>query len=183
MNTSATTLARLCVFGAWLTGGVSLAFLVAPTTAHAQPVANRVLQLDGTNSYVELPDNLLANLDAVTVEMWVRAEDLSQAHFIQLGQVGHEFYLGLPDQVGTLKLLYTDAADNRTRIEKDGVVASNRWFHVAAVLTGTGARLYYNGALVGTNPTPVPLKAIEPTDNVLGRADISPYDRAKPIRL
>src|SRR6476660_1669308 len=35
---------------------------------------NRVLQLDGTNSFVELPAGAFTNLDEVTVEGWVKWE-------------------------------------------------------------------------------------------------------------
>ena len=130
---------------------------------------NRVLELDGTNSYVELPANLLANLDEATIEMWARVGDLRKAPFIQFGAAGNEMYLGLPGGNDALKLLYTDGANTRNRIQKAGLVGSNRWFHVAVVLTGTGAKLYYNGALVGTNDAPAPPKAIDPTENALGR--------------
>jgi signal transduction histidine kinase/ligand-binding sensor domain-containing protein/CheY-like chemotaxis protein len=130
---------------------------------------NRVLELDGTNSYVELPANLLANLEEATIEMWARAGDLREAHFIQFGAAGNELYMGLPGGNDTLKLLYSDGANTRNRIQKGGPVTSNRWFHVAAVLTGAGAKLFYNGALVGTTNAPVLPKAIDPTENALGR--------------
>ena len=44
--------------------------------AHAQPVApNRVLDLDGKDSYVELPANLFTN-EVITVEGWVKWREL-----------------------------------------------------------------------------------------------------------
>src|SRR5213594_3203859 len=47
-------------------------------TPHAQPSAtNRVLELDGTGGYVELPPNIFNDLDEATVEAWVRWDDFS----------------------------------------------------------------------------------------------------------
>src|SRR3989454_6853233 len=47
-------------------------------TLHAQPTAtNRVLELDGEGSYVELPPNIFNDLDEATVEAWVRWDDFS----------------------------------------------------------------------------------------------------------
>ncbi len=162
----------LLVIGYW---SLVILSLLLPSILHAQPAPppNHVLQLDGTNSYVELPPNLLANLNAATIEMWVQAEDLREAHFIQLGRTGNELYLGLAEQKGDLKLLHTGVANTRTRIEKGGLVGSNRWFHVAAVLTGAGAKLYCNGALVGIDPAPALPKEIDTTDNALGRAVVN----------
>src|SRR6185369_10736717 len=139
---------------------------------HAQPAApNRVLELDGNGSYVELPTSLFTNLEAATIELWVWVENyVRDAHFLQFGQPGHELYLAQDMEKETLKLLYTDGTTNRHRITQQGLVEGNRWFHTAVVLTGTGAQLYFNGVLVGTNRAPVVPKALDPTDNVLGRS-------------
>ncbi|HYV27360.1 MAG TPA: hypothetical protein VFA77_07490, partial [Candidatus Eisenbacteria bacterium] len=55
---------------------------------HAQPAApNRVLELDGNGSYVELPTSLFTNLEAATIELWVWVENyVRDAHFLQFGQ-------------------------------------------------------------------------------------------------
>ena len=47
------------------------------STLNSQPaVTNRVLELDGTNSYVELPPNIFNDLTEATVEGWVEVESL-----------------------------------------------------------------------------------------------------------
>ena len=60
-----------------------IAAIVLPTAGlglslHAQPATtNRVLELDGTGSYVELPPNSFNNLSQATIEAWMRWDDLS----------------------------------------------------------------------------------------------------------
>jgi hypothetical protein len=56
-----------------------MAFLLFPLVSSltAQPTAtNRVLELDGTGGYVELPPNIFNDLDEATVELWARLDDL-----------------------------------------------------------------------------------------------------------
>ncbi len=43
-----------------------------PRTTNNEPTPNRVLDLDGNGSYVELPPNIFNDLDEATVEAWVR---------------------------------------------------------------------------------------------------------------
>jgi hypothetical protein len=42
------------------------------TRLHAQPSSptNHILELDGTNSFIELPPNIFSNLTEATVEGW-----------------------------------------------------------------------------------------------------------------
>src|SRR5262245_52778723 len=49
-------------------------WLVAALTGTAQ---TRVLELDGTNSYVELPPDIFNRLDQATVEMWIKWDRLA----------------------------------------------------------------------------------------------------------
>ena len=176
---------RLCSLLRWGVSRIALPstfiiflLLVHSSTLHAQPAAtpNHVLELDGKRSYVALPDGLLTGLEEATVELWVRIESFQAgAHWLQFGfaSPGHELYLGQEGQTETLKLLYTDAAKGRYRITELGPVEQDHWFHVAAVLTRTGANLYFNGLLVGENTAPALPKAIDPRDNALGRSVVA----------
>src|SRR5207248_8623915 len=65
---------------------LSMAF-ICTTGAFAQ---NRVLELDGTNSFVELPANAFTNLDEVTVEGWVKWESFgSMSRFFDFSLAGY----------------------------------------------------------------------------------------------
>ena len=48
--------------------------LSSPTTLHAPPTPNRVLELDGNGSYVELPPNIFKDLEEATVNGWEKWE-------------------------------------------------------------------------------------------------------------
>jgi signal transduction histidine kinase len=148
-----------------------LFFLSQLSTLNAQPTTtpNRVLDLDGRGGFVELPDGLLKGLDEATIELWVRvAEFVPNSHFLELGKPGRELYLAQDQKATTLKLLYTDSARNRHRLTVPDLVPPDRWFHVATVLTASGAKLYFNGVLVGERSRPARPGAIDPTRNRLG---------------
>ncbi len=126
--------------------------------------ANRILHLDGNDSYVELPDGLLNGLNAATIELWVRVERfMPDSRFLQFGRRGQELYLAQDQDKASLKLLYTDGARERHRITARDLVALNRWFHMAAVLTETNAQLFFNGVLVGELGHPARPGAIDST--------------------
>jgi len=55
-------------FGVLFSFVIVLLCLSQPSTLNAQPTTNRVLELDGTNSWVELPSNIFTHLTETTVE-------------------------------------------------------------------------------------------------------------------
>src|SRR6266576_3508244 len=92
----------------------------------------RVLQLDGTNSYVELPPNIFDSLTQATVEGWVKWDRLrSTDRFFDFGDRNREMYVR-PD--GEQLNYMACAADGvRNRIEVAGILHPNEWCHIAAV--------------------------------------------------
>ena len=61
-----------------------------PSTLNSQPSShNRVLELDGKGSYVELPSNIFTNLDEATIEGWVKWESFGGVErFFEFGRPG-----------------------------------------------------------------------------------------------
>ena len=122
-----------------------------PTRADAR----RVLRLTGTNSYVELPTNLLAGATEITLEAWLKWEEF--------GFYSAAFNFG--DGAGTNFLIYGGDRTNdmlsgfaqRTSVVEGGcfyqgnILALGRWCHTAVVLSTNGMRLYLDGRLLGTN--------------------------------
>ena len=47
-------------------------FLAILLNGHLASAQNRVLELDGNGSYVELPPNMFTNLTEATVEAWAK---------------------------------------------------------------------------------------------------------------
>jgi len=129
-------------------------FLLAhPSPLHSQPAAptNRVLQLDGRRSYVELPANLFQNLTQATVECWVRWEEfVNDSRVFDFGAGTRQIYLST-DGTPRLKHLLADPLRGRHRIEIAELWRLDRWSHVACASGPGGMKLYFNGRLVATN--------------------------------
>src|SRR5690242_455593 len=121
---------------------VSLAYLlVAGLTfepipvVHPQPARpNRVLELDGKNSYMELPDNLCRGLSVLTCEAWIRSRGTNRfsvilslgSYFIGCRPVSGEVWVAGPSQW----------------IPIGGLLRSNQWCHIAAVFDKSGITAY-----------------------------------------
>ena len=110
-----------------------VAALLGGSRLHAQPALNRVLELDGDGSYVELPANLLANLKEVTVEGWVNWASFHLAsRFFDFG--GGPFQLNVQNRGGT-STLWFESPEGRTyrAVTLPDQLRTNEWFHIAAV--------------------------------------------------
>jgi signal transduction histidine kinase/ligand-binding sensor domain-containing protein/CheY-like chemotaxis protein len=124
--------------------------LAQSITLQAQISAtNRVLELDGNGSYVELPPNIFNDLTEATVEGWVMWERIGK---------WSRFY-GYGDEFRSLTIVNREnSSDLRFQLFPDGhdvlateVMQSNRWIHVAAVSGRGGMKFFVNGVLFGTN--------------------------------
>ncbi|PYI80884.1 MAG: hypothetical protein DME26_20785, partial [Verrucomicrobia bacterium] len=114
----------------------------------------RVLQLDGTNSFVELPSNLLDGAIEVTFEAWLKWEkfgelsrifdfgELSDSLLVSSGYLNNDLYFVFVNQGQTTR---------DTVLRAPALLALHQWCHVAAVASTNGMRLYLDGRLVGTN--------------------------------
>ena len=131
---------------------ILLLLLSQPSTLLSQPSPspNRVLHLDGTNSYVQLPPNIFDALTQATVEAWVKWERLRATdRLFDFGDSKREMYVRPEGAQLTFLVAAPDGARHRVVVE--GIVRSNEWIHVAAVSGPGGARLYFNGALAGAD--------------------------------
>ena len=108
---------------------------------------NRVLELDGKGSYVELPSGCFSNLTEITVEGWVNWASFGNgSHFFEFG-VTNAIYVVNEANRPDLGL-----ATRRNNVTKHspvpGVLVPNQWRHVAAAVSQTSQRLYLDGLLV-----------------------------------
>jgi signal transduction histidine kinase/CheY-like chemotaxis protein/ligand-binding sensor domain-containing protein/protocatechuate 3,4-dioxygenase beta subunit len=112
--------------------------------------ANRVLVLDGTNSFVELPSAAFAHLATVTVEGWVRWDSFnSSSRFFDFFVAGQTFSVHNRTQTSDV-VLERDRADGEDFVAFLGALTTNRWTHVAAVMGPETLKLYLNGAQEAT---------------------------------
>ena len=112
---------------------------------------SKVLELDGTNSFVELPADAFTNLDEATVEGWVKWESFgSMSRFFDLTLAGHSFSIM---NRSTDPMLHVESfrGDELTFMQVPGILSLGRWTHIAAVAGSGGLRLFVDGALVATN--------------------------------
>src|SRR5262245_60517072 len=86
--------------GAWFS--LCLCVLVVFSVSGAE---NRVLELDGNGSYVELPADLLKGVEEVTVEGWVKWDRFGGwSRFIDFGEAGHGIHICQTVDTSTLNL-------------------------------------------------------------------------------
>jgi signal transduction histidine kinase/ligand-binding sensor domain-containing protein len=122
---------------------------------HAQPAAeNRVLDLDGNDSWVELPADLLKDVkNELTVEGWIRWERLGNfSRFFDFGPVWKSVALSqVSDRANLQCLLHQDQNKIRVGINVPAVLRTNQWYHLACTISEFGMKLYVNGVLAGTD--------------------------------
>jgi signal transduction histidine kinase/CheY-like chemotaxis protein/ligand-binding sensor domain-containing protein/protocatechuate 3,4-dioxygenase beta subunit len=125
---------------------------------------NRVLQLDGTNSYVALPPGFFAGLQAATVEGWVRWDSFrGNSHFFEFEGARTSLYLDNLGEGGGLGLVFSRTRGAAMRTSPR--LGLNQWGHLAAVWTTTGTKLYLNGEVVGTHTFATNFPVVLTTNN------------------
>ena len=135
--------------------------------------SNRVLDLDGDDSYLELPPRIFDRLEESTIEVWVRWFDLHHmADIFDFGRDGTEMLLATRGY-GELEFKFNVRRGERENIHPVSIfniLRTNEWCHIAAVSGSHGMRLYFNGSLVGTNAYKGSFGAIAPGGkNFVGR--------------
>ena len=142
---------------------------------HAQPASeppNRVLELDGTNSFVELPAGAFTHLDEVTVEGWVKWESFeSMSRFFDFTFAG--FGLNVHNRSTTAALhIETTRGDTLASATLPEFLPQGRWIHVAATASARQFSLFVNGRLAATGGRAGPFSSagIEKR-NYLGRSN------------
>ena len=128
-----------------------LLLLCAPALAQ-----NRVLELDGKGSYVQLPAHIFDGLEAATVEAWVRWDDW--AYFSQWFSFGSESNTQWRSMGGnhfgtdaTLQFFTYIERDQVYLLRVNAALPLGQWCHLAMVSGPGGMHFYLNGVLVGQN--------------------------------
>ncbi|GEM_PF-983128 len=123
----------------------------APLPATQSARTEQVLDLDGTNSFVELPAGAFTNLDGVTVEGWIKWEafgSMSRFFDFTLGN----FSLAVMNR-DTNGMLHAESflGDALTTLQFPRMLSPGRWNHIAATAGTNGLALFVDGTLVTTN--------------------------------
>jgi len=132
--------------------GIALIVITGSDLAHA---VNNALDFDGTNAYVNVPDNDIFDFTSFTVEAWIcpTVQDLADNHAV-IGKSNAEW---LPastgfslENAGTLLYGSVWDASGTEKYIQAGTLAPGIWQHVAMTWTSGGSLiLYINGNYVG----------------------------------
>ncbi len=151
-----------CNFVATLCFFVGLFYLLSPL--HAQPAAtNRVLDLDGKDSYVELPPNIFNDLDEATVEAWVRWRSFPTTEWSRFFSYGKQYQdTGIEASIeGGLHFFISEAQSRLTSIRVPSAIRTNEWYHLAAVSGRGGMKFYLDGAVIAATNYPGSYSALK----------------------
>lgn len=134
--------------------------------SHAQSSATRA------TFQREISRELFDGLTEATVEGWIRFDSLATySRFFDVGRDRNS--VGVTHYERTPNLLFEvwENATNRAGIHVLGLLRTNEWCHLAAVVSPRGQRLYFNGRLIATNDSPLNFTHLNPGGQArLGRS-------------
>lgn len=124
--------------------------------------ANRVLELDGRGSYVELPPKIFDGLSEVTVEAWVKWNRFGYfSQWFSTGGTTTSLSIGNADAKSNLGFTIRQSSEKYRTIRVENILQLGKWHHVAAVVGKNGMKLYLNGLLVGSQDFTVNFEALQ----------------------
>jgi len=130
-------------------------------TANAPAVVGTGFSLDGINKYIQIPDSPVLKPAQLTVECWVKWNNLSTPGtsvypgqqyivFKQNSRSGDfEGYVLSKDRTWNDIILWevTSASGQLVRVDSTSPVTTNVWYHLAGVRGSNYIQLYFNGVL------------------------------------
>ncbi|HYN97239.1 MAG TPA: immunoglobulin-like domain-containing protein [Pilimelia sp.] len=164
--------------------------------------AGQGLGFNGTDTYIRVPDNILAGLDAITVSMAVRIDPAQATPYFIYGfgnsaGTGGDGYLFTTGDGYRTSIATGNWATEQT-VSAGASLTRGVWKHLTYTLAGGTAVLYEDGGEVGRNTgvtiTPGAIGAGVTSANYIGRSvyagdhrfagrirDFRVYDRALPV--
>jgi hypothetical protein len=143
----------------------------ARVIAEPPPASERILQLDGTNSYVELPPHILDGLKEATIKGWVKWRRFDNwPRFFTFGTGENRVGLMAGNNTNRIDLIVDEKLNPWVgqNIVVDNALTAGEWVHVACVFTTNGTTLLVNGRTAGTKPDVFLSNVKENTENFLG---------------
>ncbi|WP_416151615.1 immunoglobulin-like domain-containing protein [Salipaludibacillus sp. HK11] len=174
-------------FDAQLIGGAEI------TTEDTVGESVGAVELDGETGYVELPENLISDLDleSMTMSTWVKVKgnQANQRIFDFSSETGRNvnrntMYLSTQGDSGNLEFAivtpFTEKFSNQNTLLgsnykyalRDSRISTNQWQHIAITIEGFDAVMYLNGEEVSRSSTynVEPRMLLETTMNYLGKS-------------
>ena len=117
--------------------------------APAAGAQNQVLDLDGKDSFVELPPDSFKALDEATIEAWVKWENVrGYGRLFNCGQKRSDFSIALLNGLDLWLVLVDDQSRNQELIVS-AIVKPRAWCHCRRHWPRR-MKLYFDGMLVAT---------------------------------
>src|SRR5205823_5610979 len=102
---------------------ILFSFVLSLFTGRAFTAENRVLELDGNGSYVELPSDIFNDLEEATVEGWVKWDDFGPfSRFFDFGEEWRSMNVTHVETTPTLGFHIMSAPNSQERIEVAGIL-------------------------------------------------------------
>jgi hypothetical protein len=136
------------------------------------------LQFDGTDDYVEIPDDASLQLSSqLTLEAWINFESggTGQPRLISKGPDGQGFEL-LTEGIGSSRNIVLRIAPGW--VGSNTQLSAGEWYHVAATYDGSQIVLYVNGEEDISEGHSGPLN-VSPHNLFIGQRSEGSYDRYK----
>ena len=130
---------------------------------------------NGTDGYVEMPDDVIYGLHNMTISTWVKPESLGNwARIFDFGSELDPPYpnLFLTVNSGNNNMRLAFETGDSSQINAGAILQTGQWQHLAVVINGVTASLYLNGEEVGTASDFqfVPMLISNMTSNLLGKS-------------
>lgn len=110
------------------------------------------LDFDGVDDFVDLALIDLSSGDAMTIEAWVKPNDITTNTFYHINRQELDWLLAFQDN-GTILSFGLEANSSYSELDVSITAADytdGNWHHIAAVYDGTNKHLYSDGMLIGT---------------------------------
>jgi len=150
---------------------LSTAILVPLILTITAAADNLVLDLDGKNSYVQLPADIYLDLHEATIEAWVKWKKIVvYSQPLGFGKPWNTMAVNNWEMEPILQFYIYDQQRRLHLIRIPNILQTNRWYHLAAVTGSSGMKLYLNGVLVGEHGFTGSFSAIDTEMNFFGRS-------------
>lgn len=144
----------------------------------------KYLKLNGSDAYVQLPNDILYGLYNMTVSVWVNPDELSSwARIFDFGSKSDppypNLFLTVNSGSNNLRLAYEESkspAENKVvggQVNAGAALKTGQWQHVCTVIDGAKATLYVDGRKVAENVGFQfnPVKTKDMISNMLGKSN------------
>jgi hypothetical protein len=130
-------------------------------------------QFNGSNAYVQLPNNSLNLTGSFSISFWVKLNNVATTYdyFVSnLNLVGSAYGYGFGVYREFTNWVFQINGGDKFIIYRhsSGSLNNNQWYHVAVCKSSTSTNMYINGTLVSTTkatvgPVPTPVETFNPT--------------------